>query len=216
MLREVLAIEADCDAVVGLGRVEVREVQLVDAIGALNRAGPGVVHTVRQPASDHPAGELRSMRAGLVGDGRAVDGGAGLRDDVHHREERAVAVERRRRAADDLHAFERGRIETELRADFRLAEDVVVDAMAVDQEQNPAVVVARLAEPARAEEAEIAIVAHVHAAHTLQDVGKRPVAVTGDVLGGDERDRCRRFGHRLAALRRAEDAAGVEAHEIFK
>ena len=162
--------------------------------------------------SDHAARELRAVRAGFVGHRCAIDRSTRFRDHVHHGEERAVAVERRCRAADDFHALECGRIETELRADFRLAEHVVVDAMAVDEQENAAVVVARLAEPTRTQEAEVAVVAHVQTAHAMENVGERAVAVTSDVLCGDERHRRGGLGHRLAAFRRAEDAAGVEPH----
>jgi predicted O-linked N-acetylglucosamine transferase (SPINDLY family) len=51
-------------------------------------------------------------------------------------EERAVAIERGRGAPDDFHALEHGRVEAELRADLGLPEDVVVYAVAVDEQKD--------------------------------------------------------------------------------
>ncbi len=137
-------------------------------------------------------------------------------DHVDHGEERAVAVERRGGPADDLHALEVGRVEPELGADLRLAEHVVVDAVAVDEQQDPAVVVARLAEAARADEAEVAIVGDVDPADAAQNVGQRPVAVAVDLLRGDERHRGRRFDRGLQPLGRAKDLARVDLHQILE
>jgi hypothetical protein len=117
---------------------------------------------------------------------------------------------------DDLDPFEGGGLEAELGTDFRLAEHVVVDAVTVDEQQDPAVVVAGLAEPARPEQAEVAIVTDVHAAYIVQHVGQRPVAVAGDVLGRDERHRRGCPGDRLAPLRRPEHSTGIDAHQPFE
>ena len=88
----------------------------------------------------------------------------------------------------------------ELGADLRLPEHVVIDPVAVDQEQDPAVVVAGLAEAAGSDQAEVAIVGHVETSHPTQDLGERAVAVPPDVFGGDERYRRGRLGDRLEAL----------------
>ena len=80
----------------------------------------------------------------------------------------------------------------------------------------PCVVVARQREPADADVAVVAVVGHVEAADAAQEVGERPIAVPRDVLGGDDGDRGRRFGHRLHPLGGAEDGLDLEPHQVFE
>ncbi len=88
--------------------------------------------------------------------------------------------------------------------------------MPVHQQQDAAVVVARLPEPSRAQQAEVAVVGHVHPAHPAQDVGQGAVPVSGDLFRRDEGDRCRCLRDWLNPFRGTDNAPGVEAHQFLE
>ena len=213
---QALAVEVFGDPEVGLWRVERRVVQPADAGAAFDGGRQREVDAVVEDVAGAAARQHRAERAHVERERPAAERGAALGDDVDHGEEGAVAVDRGCRAADDLDALEGRRIHPELGADLGLAEDVVVDAVAVDEQQDAAVVVAGLAEATDAQQAEVAVVADVHAADAAEDVGQRPVAEAGDLVSGDERHRRRRLGHRLQALGGAVDLSGVESHELLE
>ena len=75
--------------------------------------------------------------------------------------------------------------------------------MAVDQHQNAVVRVSQTSETAHSNEAVIAIVGDVEAAHALQNVGQRAVAILLDLVRRDYRDRRGRIAGALQVLRGA-------------
>ena len=170
---------------------------------------------MREDVPHGAADQSGPQGAGLERERAAANRGARPRDDVHHREERAVAVERRRRPANDLDALEHRGIETELLADLRLPEHVVIHAVPVDQQQDAAVVVSRIREPACPDVAEVAIVGHIDAADASQDIGERVIAVPLDFVRSDKGDRCGRFDGGLEPLGGAEHLPGVQLHQIL-
>ena len=88
--------------------------------------------------------------------------------------------------------------------------------MSVDQQQHPAVVVARQGEPARPDDAVVAVVDDVHPADGAQNVRQRAVAIPRDLLRGDEGHRGRRLDRRLEPLGGAKDLPGVQRHQLLE
>jgi len=69
-----------------------------------------------------------------------------------------------------------------------LTVNVVVDAVAVDQQQDAGVPVSQTTEAAHANKAVIAVVGDVKTTDTLQDVGQRAEAILLDIICRDDRD----------------------------
>ena len=80
----------------------------------------------------------------------------------------------------------------------------VVDAVAVDEQQDPPVVVAGAREAAHAGVGVVAVVGDEEAAHAAQHVGERAPAVAQDLGARDDADVRGRFGQRLVVLGRRE------------
>ena len=105
-------------------------------------------------------------------------------------------------------------IEAELAANRGLVVHVVVDSMPVDEQEDPGVVVAGLGKPAGANVAVIAVVVDIEATHATQHVGKRAVAVAGNVIRSDDGDGSRRLGDRLHPLGCPEDTLHLDLHQV--
>ena len=110
-------------------------------------------------------------------------------------------------------AFDEVDVDRRLAADERHVVQVLVDAVAVDQQQHPGVVVARGEEATHAEVAVRAVVHHVEAAHGAQRVGQRAMAQRPDLGGGDHRDGTRGGA---APLRRARRAGDFEVEQVVE
>ena len=101
---------------------------------------------------------------------QAVDRPATLGDDVDDTKERTRAVQRRARATDDFDPLDQVDVEGKFRADQCTAEDIVIESVAVDEEQHAGVVIAGTRKAAHPKEAVIAVVGDVKAANTAQHV----------------------------------------------
>src|SRR5690349_19534716 len=101
--------------------------------------------------------------ASLGRDLRSLHVAAAFGDDVHHSEEGIGPVERRSRTANYLDALYQADVEHEFRAEHGTVVDVVIDAMAVDEEQHFGAVVARVGKPADSEVGVITVVIHKQA-----------------------------------------------------
>ena len=143
---ELVVVCVTGDAVVGLGGIELRKVEAVVALAAVEGAG------------DH---ELELAECAAVG-GSAFVGveGAGIRrelevvdiltvsgDDVDDGEERVASIERGDWAANDFDTLDHFDVNGKLGADHGFVVDVVVHAMAVDHEEDAGVEVAGRAKP---------------------------------------------------------------------
>jgi hypothetical protein len=109
-------------------------------------------------------------------------------DHVDHGEEGVGAVERRTGATDDLDALDHVDIDEKFGAEVGLAENVVIDAVAVDEDEQAIVGIAEAAKAAYADETVVAIVGDVEAADGFENVGERAIAVFLYFVGGDYRD----------------------------
>lgn len=110
------------------------------------------------------------------------------RDHVDDREEGVGAVEGRTGAADDFDALDQVHIDEKLCPEVGLAENVVVDLMAVDQNQDAIVGISQAPKAAHANEAVVAIVGDVETADAFQDIGERAIAIFLDFVRRDYRD----------------------------
>src|SRR5690606_18580897 len=132
-----------------------------------------------------------------------------LRDDVDDAEERIRPVERGARSPDHLDPVDEVDVDERLRPDARLVVDAVVEAMAVHEEEDAGVEVARPIEAADAQIVVVAIVGHEEAGHALEDLGERPMSVAADLLRGHDRDERGRLGGLLLELRDAVDRSDL-------
>ena len=155
--------------------------------GKYRRFSPSLRSSVPETARSDAVGEppaardprhRRPERPGIHVDRDAVERRAAARDHVDDGEERARPVERRGRPADDFDAIEHRHVDAEVGADRRLIVHIVVDAVAVDEQQDARVVVAGARESADADVAVVAVVRDVEPADRAQDVGERPVPVS--------------------------------------
>src|SRR5277367_4794797 len=124
-------------------------------------------------------------------------------DDVDDREKSVRAIEGRTGPAHNLYSFDHVHVHQKLISQHRLPKNVIVDAMAVDQYQNPAVPISQPSKAAYANEGVIAVVGDVEAGHTAQDVGEVTIAVLLDLVRSDDSDRSRRLTGALHMLRSA-------------
>ncbi len=193
-LRRSVAVRMHGHAVVRVRTVEGGEEQLLLPLAPVGRAGEDNAHVIGEvmTVADAPLSGIEAAdRAGELGAAQLL---RVSRDHVDHGEEGARAVERRARAPDDLETLDQRDVEWELAADERAAEHVVVEAMAVDEQQHARVVVAGPREPAHADVAVVPVVGDVEAADASQHVGEGPESVAADLFRGDDRHRRRRFG----------------------
>ena len=197
-------VRIDRDPVVGRGCV----VFLVEEVLPAAPVGRSGEHHLGARLGLGAVGE--APRRGVVarrprGRLEAVQAGAAARDDVDDREEGARAVDRRAGAADHLHPLDVVDVEEAVGADQDALVDVVVEAVAVDQEERPHDVVARTLEATHPDEGVIAVVRGVEAAHAPQDLAQGRVAVQADLLRRDDAHRGGGGGHLLLVLRGAVD-----------
>src|SRR5207248_4971931 len=100
-------------------------------------------------------------------------------------EERSGAVERRPGPADDFDAVDLGDVGREVAGGVALAGPDVVHRVAVPQNQDPGVVVARRREAANAEVGVLAVVGQIEAAHRLERLGEGGVTEGPNLFGGN-------------------------------
>jgi len=167
----------------------------------------------RRPAAERGARLAARAREAARADGRPAHGRAAFRDHVHHAEERAAAVDRGAGAGHELDAIDQGEVDGEFGADGALVVDDVVEASAIDQDQQARVQVARIAQAADVRIVVVAVVGHGHAGHALQHVRERAVAALADVLGRDHRHGRRRLADLLRNLRCGDD---IEIEQLFE
>jgi hypothetical protein len=134
------------------------------------------------------------------------------RDEVHHAAERAGTVEHRPRAANDLDALDVVEIRSQVVADVRRPQPVVVHRLTVEQYERPVPVVAGAPEAAEPELDVAAVVRRVHAAHAPQRLGDRRVMHRAQLLVRHHADRAGGVAHFLDGARRGFDLG--HAHEL--
>ena len=122
------------------------------------------------------------------------------RDHVDHPQKSVVAIEHRSWSANDLNPVDQIRIQNKFRPDESTIRKIIVDAVAIDQDQNAAVEIPAI-KASDADEGIISIVGHVQSPRTLEDVSQSAVAVLFHLICGDNRDGRRRFGGGLFASR---------------
>src|SRR6185369_2142116 len=140
---------------------------------------------------------------------------AGAGDDVDGPEKGAGAVEGGTWPADHLDPLNQVDIEGEVGPYRRLVVDVVVEPVAVDEQQHAAVVVAGAAEPPDSQVLIVAVVDYGKAPDTAEDVGEGAVTVLFDVVGGDDADRRRGVRHLLVVPAGAVHGGHFDVHELF-
>ena len=94
-----------------------------------------------------------------------------------------------------------------------MAEDVVVDAMTIDENEQAVVGVAETSEAAHAGKAVVAIVGDVEAANAFENVGERAEAIFLDFVGGDDGDGRWSVAGALHAFGGGVDG---DVHEVFE
>ena len=87
--------------------------------------------------------------------------------------------------------------------------------MPIHQQQHSAVEIFAI-EPSHPQKRILAVIAYVQAAHTLEDVRQRSVAIFLHIIGGDDADRGRGCGAFLAVFGSALDGWDLQLHQIFK
>jgi hypothetical protein len=87
--------------------------------------------------------------------------------------------------------------------------------VAVDQEEDPGVEVARLGKPTNPEVGIVPIVRYVQAGHRPQDVRRAPIPVLLDIVGGGDANRRRGLGHFLLILGGAKDRIYFDIHQLL-
>ena len=190
-------------------------------LGKVEVTAGGVVHAGRQQPLGAVLGPLAPRHAGVarIGAARrctglyAVNVTAALGDDVDHAKQRVRSVHRRARSGHVLDALDQVDVEDGFGADGRLVEDRVVGAMAVDQQQEAGVVIARTQKAARPQRVVAAIVVGVEAGQAAEDVGQGAPAIGFDVRRGDDRNVGRRLIGGLCVLGCARD--DLHLHELL-
>ena len=128
------------------------------------------------------------------------------RDDVDDAEHGVGAVQRRAGAGDVLDAVDQADVERELAAGVGRVVDRLVDAHAIDHQQQARRVVAGHADAARAGVGVGAVDARVHAGQAVEHLGQRAVALGADLARRAHVDHARRVGRVLVVLGGAGDA----------
>ena len=199
--------DAVADRIVEFGKIQVASRAVV------RRRGQQQLGAARRPAAVRVADFAAPAREPADADGLPLEGRAVFRDHVHHAEERAAAVDGGAGAGHEFDAVDEGQVDGEFGADGALVVDDVVQAPAVDQDQQPRVQVARIAQAADVRVVVVAVVGHRHAGHALQDLRERAVAALADVLGRDHGDGRRCLADLLRNLRRRDD---LEVEQLFE
>src|SRR6185437_12147911 len=199
------------NAVVLRGSIELPKEQILRAVAVVIGSRQHELHAVGELFANRRAAGI-AVETAVGGRGfHAVDLFALARNDIDNAEKGVVAVEHRARAANDFHAVDQVEIQDESGVDERAVVQVVIDAMAVHQEQNAAVEIAEV-HAARAEKLIVAVVGNVKALDTFEQIAERPPAVTLDLIGGDDGGGGWGFGGFLCELRRAEHHRDV--HQV--
>jgi hypothetical protein len=184
-----IVIETDRDAVVGRWVGEFGKIKVLSLAVVGSRGQQHFQSVVQRAAEGRPAPV--SFGAGdRAGDFQAANIPPPFGGDADHAEKGVVAVERRGGAGrQELDPFDQIHVHDEIGVHRRHIVNVVVDPIAIYQEQQMIVVIAGTAKPAHAHAAVAAIVAQVNAGEAPQDVGQGSVALGFDVLGRDHRHR---------------------------
>src|SRR5258706_1143015 len=190
---EAVVIHFMRNAVVLRWRVEFLVEQIVRAIAAVNRARKQELQAVGELVAERYAAGIGVETSIGTGGLDAVHLSALAGEDVDHAEESVVTVKHGTRAADDFDTVNQVNVQNERRVNERAVVQVVVDALAVDEEQNAAVEIAEV-DAARAQKSVVAVVGNVKTLYAGQNVGQRPVAVALDFVGRDDRGGRRRLG----------------------
>src|ERR1051325_6654905 len=215
-LARPVAVGGHRNAVVGGGPGELREEQLVLAVGLVRRRGQQHLQSVRERVAVAEAAFPRPVTRAAAGNVQIVDVAPALGDDVDDSEERARDVQGGVGSANHLHAVDQVDIDRELRAKETSVEDVVVDSMSVDHQRDSTVVVSRRAIAPESEVAVVSVVADIAAAHVPEDVRQGAIAESLDVLGRDDDDGGRRLRDPLLEARGAIDRVEVDQHQLVE
>src|SRR5207244_3771035 len=116
---------------------------------------------------------------------------------IYDRKEGAGPVQRRTGATNDFHSINQIHIQRELCPQHGLFVNVVVDPMAVDQQEHPAVIRFRAVNASHPGIGKVAVVGDIETAHATQNVSKGAVTVFLDLVSGDY---CDRGGSGFAAM----------------
>src|SRR3989344_929347 len=147
--------------------------------------------------------------SGLARDLGALEVAPALGDDVDGGEERVRAVKRGTRTADDLDAIDAVHVNDGFVAEESLIENVVVDAVAVYEQEDTAVVITRALEAARARVGIGTVGGDIKTGYAAQDIRQRAVTVFADFIGADDADRGGRLAQLLLVLRSAVDRGNI-------
>lgn len=137
----------------------------------------------------------------------------GLGDDVDHAEHGAAAIEGRARPAHDLDTLHRFEVECHLVVDARGIVEVLVQPLAVEEDEHPRVVVGGPREATDADVAIVAIRARVEAADVVERLGQGAIAEGANLFGGDHGDRRGGFAGFLAVPGRGLD---LDREQLFE
>src|SRR5579872_884930 len=121
-------------------------------------------------------------------------------NDVDDRKKSVGAVQGGTGPANNLHPLDYVDIHQEFISHHGLAENVIVNAVSVNQHQNPAVPVPQTPKAAHAHESVIAVISDIEAGHTAQNVAQVAVTKLLDLVPCDHRDRSRRIAGALHVL----------------
>lgn len=117
---------------------------------------------------------------------KPVDVVPALGDDADDAEHGIAAVNGGTGTAHDLDPVDEVHVDHAFRADGSLVVHRIVEAVAVQQQQHAAVVVARPAGTPHAQIRIRTVIGDVHATHASQNIGQRTVAISLDVRGRDD------------------------------
>src|SRR5580698_10009928 len=124
-------------------------------------------------------------------------------DDVDDGKKRIRAIEGRTGAKNNLHPFDHVYVDQEFISHHGLAKNVVINAMAVNQNQDAAVPVPQPAKSAYSDKGVIAIIGDIKAGHAAQNVSQIAIAIFLNFIGGNDGYRGGRVVHALHVLRGA-------------
>src|SRR5437870_9314167 len=108
---------------------------------------------------------------------------------IYDRKEGAGPVQRRTGTADHFHSFNQVHVQRELCSQHGLFVNIVVDSVAVDQQEHPAVIRFRAVNASHPGIDKVAVVGDIETAHATRNVSKGAVTVFLDLVSGDYCDR---------------------------
>src|SRR5439155_380438 len=108
---------------------------------------------------------------------------------IHDSKKGTRSVQRGTGATNDFHSINQIHIQRELCPQHGLFVNVVVDPMAVDQQEHPAVIRFRTVNASHPGIGKVAVVGDIETAHATQNVSKGAVTVFLDLVSGDYCDR---------------------------